>query len=117
VAAHVEHEIVVDAPMELVWEMTNDIELWITVFRECAEAATHPLDADPFEHMSISWYCEPTAEGVRVHWVQDFELKPGLSLDDAAMRDLLNRETPGRMRRIKEQIELAAQPIGAAARE
>ena len=37
-AAHTENEVVIDAPLELVWEMTNDVESWTTLFSEYSEA-------------------------------------------------------------------------------
>jgi aromatase len=37
-AGHTENSIVIDAPMDLVWEMTNDVASWPTLFSEYAEA-------------------------------------------------------------------------------
>jgi aromatase len=37
-AGHVENSIVIDAPMDLVWDMTNDIESWPTLFSEYSAA-------------------------------------------------------------------------------
>ncbi|MFE0155616.1 SRPBCC family protein [Nonomuraea sp. NPDC059007] len=37
-AGHTDNSIVIDAPMELVWEMTNDVESWPELFSEYASA-------------------------------------------------------------------------------
>ncbi|MBP2327290.1 aromatase [Kibdelosporangium banguiense] len=37
-AGHTDNEIIIDAPMDLVWDMTNDIESWTDLFSEYAEA-------------------------------------------------------------------------------
>ena len=37
-AGHTDNEIVIDAPMDLVWDMTNDIESWPRLFSEYARA-------------------------------------------------------------------------------
>ncbi|WP_328612809.1 SRPBCC family protein [Amycolatopsis sp. NBC_00355] len=37
-AGHTDNEIVIDAPLELVWAMTNDIPTWTTLFSEYSEA-------------------------------------------------------------------------------
>jgi aromatase len=37
-AAHTENEVVINAPLELVWEVTNDLERWPELFTEYATA-------------------------------------------------------------------------------
>jgi aromatase len=37
-SGHVDNEIVIDAPMDLVWNMTNDIESWTELFSEYSQA-------------------------------------------------------------------------------
>ena len=37
-AGHTENEIVIDAPLELTWDITNDVENWPNLFTEYAEA-------------------------------------------------------------------------------
>ena len=37
-AGHTENEIVIDAPLDLVWEMTNDVASWPSLFSEYASA-------------------------------------------------------------------------------
>jgi aromatase len=152
-AGHTDNEIVIDAPLDLVWEMTNDVASWPQLFSEYAAAeilkrdgdtvtfrlTMHP-DADGnawswvsertpdpvthtvrahrvetgwFEHMRIFWSYEPVAGGVRMRWVQDFAMKPGAPVDDAAMTDRLNSNTKIQMDRIRGLVEAAAGPAGS----
>ena len=148
-AAHTENEVVIQAPMELVWSMTNDIESWPRLFSEYSAAdvlerrpdgtvlfrlALHPdesgkvwdwvsartpdestrtvrsqrVQTGPFKYMWIFWEYQETDAGVRMRWVQDFEMKPGLPVDDEAMRARLMRNTPVQMNLIKDKVEQAA---------
>lgn len=147
-AGHVDNAIVVDAPMDLVWEMTNDVASWPRLFSEYAEAtileerdgttrfrlALHPdpdgtvwswvsartpdpetrtvrahrVETGVFKYMWIFWEYTQEPGGVRMRWVQDFEMKPGAPIDDAAMRDRLDRNTKGQMDLIKRKVEAAA---------
>ncbi|WP_410601163.1 SRPBCC family protein [Amycolatopsis sp. lyj-90] len=146
-AGHIDNEIVIDAPMELVWEMTNDIEAWTTLFSEYSEAtilrhdgetitfrlSLHPdengkvwswvsartpdpatrtvraqrVETGPFKYMWIYWEYVQTDAGVRMRWVQDFEMKPQAPLDDDGMRERLSRNTPVQQRLIKAKVEAA----------
>jgi aromatase len=148
VAGHTDNEIVIDAPRELVWRMTNDIPSWPRLFSEYSEAtvlaerdgtitfrlALHPdengkvwswvsartpdeatktvrsqrVETGPFKYMWIYWEYLETPGGVRMRWVQDFEMKPGAPVDDATMQARLDRNTPVQMRLIKEKVEAAA---------
>lgn len=147
-SAHTDNEIIIDAPMDLVWRMTNDIESWPQLFSEYSAAevirwredtvifslALHPdengkvwswvsartpdeetktvrsqrIETGPFKYMWIYWEYLQTEQGVRMRWVQDFEMKPAAPVDDEAMRQRLNRNTPVQMGLIKSKIEAAA---------
>ncbi|GHF69277.1 polyketide cyclase [Streptomyces mashuensis] len=153
-AGHTDNSILIDAPLSLVWETTNDVASWTTLFSEYAEAtvqerdgnrvrfrlALHPDEngtswswvseriSDPerhvvharrvetgnFKYMWLFWEFTQEEGGVRMRWVQDFELKPGLPLDDAAMTERLNTNSTAQMRRIKERIEAAARQSAGA---
>ena len=83
-SGHTDNAVVIDAPMDLVWEMTNDVESWPRLFGEYASAeilhregpmvrfrlATHP-DA---EGRVWSWVSErtpdPETRTVRAHRVE-----------------------------------------------
>jgi aromatase len=148
VAGHTENSIVVAAPMDLVWNMTNDVELWPELFSEYAsaevlerrgetvrfrlvmhpdeqgrvwawvsertpDAATrtvraHRVETGPFKYMSIFWEYLPDSGGVRMRWVQDFEMKPGMPVDDAGMTLRLNTASPQQQALIKRKVEAVA---------
>lgn len=45
-SGHTEAAVVIDAPMDLVWDMTNDVESWTELFTEYAEAEILERDGD-----------------------------------------------------------------------
>jgi aromatase len=143
-SARTENVVVIDAPLDEVWEITNDVAAWTWLFSEYAEAevleaddnyvkfrlTTHPennqawswvserrLDPDnnmvfarrvetgPFEYMNIRWEYRQVGRSVEMRWLQDFQLKPTAPIDDAAMADRINHNTPIQMGRIKTLIE------------
>lgn len=147
-AAHTDNSVVINAPLDLVWEMTNDVANWPNLFTEYAQAeimeqagqrvlfrlsmhpdangtvwswvsertmdpATHTVQArrvetGPFEYMNIRWSYEPIEGGTKMRWVQDFQMKPTAPVDDAAMEQNINRNTPIQMGVIKEKVEARA---------
>jgi aromatase len=151
---HTDNAIVITAPMQLVWSMTNDVANWPRLFseyesaeileqdgdslvfrltlrpdengqrwswvsRRSADPATrsvhaHRVETGPFSYMNIRWEYAQTDDGVRMRWVQDFEMKPGAPLDDKGMTDRLNRNTIEQMRLIKEKVEAAARAASQA---
>jgi aromatase len=147
-AGHTDNAIVIDAPFDVVWEMTNDVPGWPRLFSEYAVAevlhrdgdtvrfrlALHPdengtvwswvsertvdrqdhtvrahrVETGVFKYMSLFWEYTETPEGVRLRWVQDFEMRPTAPIDDAAMTARLNANTAGQLRLIKDKVEAAA---------
>jgi aromatase len=147
-AGHTDNAIVIDAPFDVVWEMTNDVPTWPRLFSEYAVAevlhrdgdtvrfrlALHPdengtvwswvsertvdrqdrtvrahrVETGVFKYMSLFWEYTETPEGVRLRWVQDFEMRPTAPIDDAAMTARLNANTAGQLRLIKDKVEAAA---------
>jgi aromatase len=83
-AAHTENEIVIDAPLELVWTMTNDVANWPNLFTEYAAAEILERQGDtvrfrltmhPDENGKVwSWVSErtldPATHTVRAHRVE-----------------------------------------------
>ncbi|WP_217141882.1 SRPBCC family protein [Streptomyces sp. AC627_RSS907] len=83
-AGHTDNEITIAAPMELVWDMTNDIENWPRLFSEYASVDVLERDGDrvtfrltmhPDEQDRVwSWVSErvadPTTRTVRAHRVE-----------------------------------------------
>jgi len=146
--ARTDNAVVINAPMELVWEMTNDVASWPQLFSEYAgveileqddrkvrfrltmhpdeegrvwswvsertidpETRTvraHRVETGPFEYMHIFWEYLPVPGGVRMRWVQDFQMKPDAPVDDATMAEHINRNTLIQMARIKGLVEQAA---------
>ncbi|MGW0146873.1 SRPBCC family protein [Streptomyces sp. NPDC003333] len=146
-AGHTENEITIAAPVDLVWDMTNDLERWPELFSEYAscevlsregDAVTfrltmHPdengkvwswvservadreklvvrarrIETGPFAYMNIVWEYEETRDGTRMHWTQDFEMKPDAPVDDAGMTEIINRNSPIQMRLIRDRVEAA----------
>lgn len=147
-SGHTDNSIVIDAPMDLVWDITNDVESWSSLFSEYSVSeiverrgdtvrfrlALHPDEngtvwswvsertADPttrtvrsarvetgvFKYMSLFWEYIQTDEGVRMRWVQDFEMKPIAPINDEQMTERLNTNTAIQMKLIKEKVEAAA---------
>lgn len=83
-AGHTDNTIVIDAPMDLVWSMTNDVPSWPQLFSEYASAevlsrsgntVTFRLTMHPDQNgTSWSWVSERTADSVtrtvRAHRVE-----------------------------------------------
>lgn len=154
-AGHTDNSIVIKAPFDLVWEMTNDIESWPALFSEYAEAEVtgrdgdavrfrltmHPdpqgrvwswvservpsrtekmvrarrIETGAFKYMNLFWEYTEADGGVRLRWVQDFELRAGAHTDDDGMTEHLNRTTQHQQARIKEAVEKAAADRGLGA--
>lgn len=147
-SGHTDNSILIAAPMDLVWRMTNDVEAWPRLFSEYSttevverrgdsvrfKIALHPDEngtvwswmsertADPrsrtvrshrvetgvFKYMSLFWEYVQEDGGVRLRFVQDFEMKPGAPLDDAGMTERLNRNTAVQLRLIRDKVQAAA---------
>lgn len=145
---HTENEIVIDAPLELVWTMTNDVEAWPGLFDEYAAAEilhrsedtvrfrltmhpddngavwswvsertadraaltvrAHRVETGPFAYMNIVWTYRVTEAGVLMHWTQDFAMKPGAPVGNAAMTERINHNSPVQLALIKSRVEAAA---------
>jgi aromatase len=148
-SAHTDNEIVIEAPLSLVWSIANDVESWPSLFVDEYAAAevlertderivfrltTTPdadgrsyswvservLDAEhhrvssrrvelgPFRYMSIFQELEQRPDGVRLRWVQDFEVRPGAPFTDEQMAARINSNSRQQLRYHKEKIEAVA---------
>jgi multifunctional cyclase/dehydratase/O-methyltransferase len=67
-AAHTENEIVIDAPFPLVWEMTNDVPSWPSLFSEYASAEILERDGDTVR-FRLAMHPEP--DGKVWSWVSE----------------------------------------------
>lgn len=153
-AGHTEQSIVIDAPFQLVWDMTNDVANWTNLFTEYAKAEVlestedtvtfrltmhpdengiswswvsqrradvvnrqvhaHRVETGPFEYMLIHWIYTEEADGIRMTWFQDFQMKPTAPVNDKQMTDRLNHNSPIQLNVIKQKIEAAARRSVAA---
>ncbi|MEU1587287.1 SRPBCC family protein [Micromonospora sp. NPDC005710] len=153
-AGHTDNAVVINAPLDLVWDLTNDIPNWPSLFSEYASTEVlstsadgavvfrltmHPdpagrvwswvservpdradrvvrarrLETGAFKYMNLFWeYTELPDGGVRMRWVQDFEMRPGGHADDEGMTAHLNRTTREQQARIREIVEKAAAERG-----
>jgi ribosome-associated toxin RatA of RatAB toxin-antitoxin module len=66
--ARTENEIVIDAPMDLVWEMTNDVESWPTLFTEYAAAEIIQTDGATIRFRLT---LHPDEQGKTWSWVSE----------------------------------------------
>jgi quercetin dioxygenase-like cupin family protein/ribosome-associated toxin RatA of RatAB toxin-antitoxin module len=152
-AGHTEQSIIIDAPFQLVWDMTNDVSSWPGLFTEyaCAEVierqgdtvtfrlTMHPdeegktwswvsqremdlarrevrarrIETGPFEYMNIRWTYAQEAGGVRMTWIQDFQMKPSAPATDQQMTDRLNSASPIQLKVIKDRVEAAGRALAA----
>lgn len=65
---HTENEIVIAAPMDLVWERTNDVENWPNLFSEYASAEVLERDGD---RVVFRLTMHPDADGNEWTWVSE----------------------------------------------
>ncbi|MFG2626807.1 SRPBCC family protein [Streptomyces sp. NPDC048473] len=147
-SGHTENEITIAAPLDLVWEVTNDLENWPRLFSEYAAVEVierdgdsttfrltmHPDENDkvwswvsertvdragrtvrarrvepgPFQHMNIRWEYSEVPGGTKLHWAQDFAMRPDAPVDDAWMTDNINRNSKVQMELIRDKIEQRA---------
>ncbi|MEO3974329.1 SRPBCC family protein [Streptomyces sp. CAU 1734] len=152
---HTENEITVKAPLDLVWDITNDLENWPQLFSEYASVEVldrqgdtttfrltmHPddngkvwswvsertpdkesrtvrarrVETGPFAHMNIHWEYTEVPGGTRMHWRQDFAMKPDAPVDDAWMTDNINRNSKVQLALIRDKIEQRDRERRAAA--
>jgi aromatase len=64
--ARVDNQIVIDAPIDLVWSMTNDVASWPTLFSEYAAAEILERDGDT---VTFRLTLHPDENGVSWSWV------------------------------------------------
>ncbi|MDN3353351.1 SRPBCC family protein [Actinomadura sp. DC4] len=67
-AGHTENAIVIDAPFDLVWDMTNDVPSWVTLFSEYAEATVLERAGDT---VRFRLAMHPDENGIVWSWVSE----------------------------------------------
>ncbi len=65
---HTENEIIIDAPLDLVWDMTNDVESWPNLFSEYSKAEILERDGDTIRFRLTM---HPDPQGNAWSWVSE----------------------------------------------
>ena len=149
---HTVNSIVINAPYELVFDISNKIERWTELFGdEYAKAdvlerndakgtgnfeITFRLTDEegkswvskrwlfkdlkfayaqrwdplfPFIYMKIVWYYTETADGIKMTWIQDFEMDPKFTKFSAEqIEGFINKHSQDNMKIFKQVIEAEA---------
>ena len=90
-----------------------DGQVWSWVSERTVDPANHTVKAHrietgPFDHMNIEWYFEPTDDGTKMRWVQEFSMKPTAPATDDEAEVYINKNTKEQMAHIKEKLEAAS---------
>jgi aromatase len=67
-AGHTENEIIIDAPLDLTWAVTNDVESWPDLFTEYASAEILERDGD---RVKFRLTMHPDENGTVWSWVSE----------------------------------------------
>ena len=143
---HTVNSIVIDAPYELVFDVSNKIERWTELFgheyakadvleRKGNEITFRLTDEDgkswvskrwlykdlkfayaqrweplfPFKYMKIVWFYTQQTDGIKMTWIQDFELDPGFTkFTPEQIEGFINKHSQDNMKIIKKVIEAEA---------
>lgn len=84
---HTDNTIVIDAPLELVWQVTNDLENWPNLFTEYASVDILEDRDDRYFRFRLTMH--PDANGTVWSWVSE------RTLDPVARRVTARRVEPG----------------------
>jgi len=143
---HTVNSIVINAPYELVFDISNHIERWTELFgkeyasadvleRKGNEITFRLTDEDgkswvskrwlhkdqkfafasrhdpmfPFKHMKIIWLYMETPEGIKMTWIQDFEMDAKFTKFTAEqIEGFINKHSQDNMKIFKKVIEAEA---------
>jgi aromatase len=83
---------------------------WSWVSERVADRAArvvlaYRVDPGPFRFMHIRWTYDEVDGGVLMRWVQEFQMRQDAPVDDAAMAEIINANSPVQMAAIKAKIE------------
>jgi len=84
---HTDNSIVIDAPLELVWQLTNDLDNWPNLFTEYASVDILENRDDSYFRFRLAMH--PDADGTVWSWVSE------RTLDPIARRVTARRVEPG----------------------
>ena len=140
---HTVNSVVINAPYELVFDISNTIERWTDLFgkeyakadvleRKGNEITFRLTDEDgkswvskrwlykdlkfayaqrwdplfPFKYMKIVWFYTETPEGIKMTWIQDFEMDPGFTkFSEQQIEGFVNKHSQDNMKIFKKVIE------------
>ena len=143
---HTVNSIVINAPYELVFDISNHIERWTELFgkeyasadvleRKGNEITFRLTDEDgkswvskrwlfkelkmayaqrweplfPFKYMKIVWYYFETPEGIKMTWIQDFEMDAAFTkFTPEQIEGFINQHSQHNMKIFKKVIEAEA---------
>jgi aromatase len=74
----------------------------------------HRVETGPFRFMHIRWTYDEVEGGVLMRWTQEFEMRPGAPLDDAAMAARIDASSPVQMAAIRSTLEAEARRVSDA---
>jgi len=86
-----------------------------TVDRAARTVRARRVEPGPFQFMDIRWEYEETPDGTRMHWTQDFAMRPEAPVDDAGMTARINTNSRIQLDLIRDRIERAARERQPAA--
>ena len=86
-AGHTDNSVVIDAPLDLVWQMTNDLGNWPDLFTEYASVDILENRGDNYFRFRLAMH--PDADGTVWSWVSE------RTLDPIAHRVTARRVEPG----------------------
>ena len=143
---HTVNSVVINAPYELVFDISNKIERWTELFgdeyakadvleRKGNEITFRLTDEDskswvskrwlykdlkfayaqrwdplfPFKYMKIVWFYTETPEGIKMAWIQDFEMDPKFTKFTAEqIEGFINKHSQDNLKVFKKVIEAEA---------
>ncbi len=75
-AAHTDNEIVIDAPLDYVWDRMMDIEDWPNLFSEYAKAEVIEQEGENKVRFRLTTHPDPDNDGQVWSWVSEREADP-----------------------------------------
>ena len=143
---HTVNSIVINAPYELVFDISNKVERWTELFgkeyasadvleRKGNEITFRLTDEDkkswvskrwlykdlkfayaqrweplfPFNYMKIVWYYTETPDGIKMTWIQDFEMDAKFTkFTPEQIEGFINKHSQDNMKIFKKVIEAEA---------
>ena len=99
---------------KVVFQLTNaEGETWqssrILDFQERTAIATRGTPKFPFLYMHLTWTYEPVEGGVRMTWLQDFEMDPNAPVTNEQVVINMNNHMQENQKHFKEILEAMAE--------